>query len=155
MPLYEYLCDACGHRFETIRKFSDPPLETCPKCGGPVNKLQSAPAFHLKGSGWYITDYARKDAPGEKGETPSGTASENQPVPAKSEAGSKKSEDKGQQAEGRSQKSEGKSQKEESRSQKDEGKSQKSQGKSDGKSEKAEGKSQKAEGTSQKTDGKT
>jgi putative FmdB family regulatory protein len=62
MPLYEYQCDACGHRVETIQKFSDPPLELCPKCGGPVHKLQSAPAFHLKGSGWYITDYARKDS---------------------------------------------------------------------------------------------
>ncbi len=64
MPLYEYECEACGHRFETIRKFSDAPLETCPKCGGAVHKLQSAPAFHLKGSGWYITDYARKDQGG-------------------------------------------------------------------------------------------
>jgi putative FmdB family regulatory protein len=62
MPLYEYECDACGHRFETIQKFADPPLERCPKCGGPVHKLQSAPAFQFKGSGWYITDYARKDS---------------------------------------------------------------------------------------------
>ena len=62
MPLYEYQCEACGHRFETIQKFSDPPLDRCTKCGGPVHKLQSAPAFHLKGSGWYITDYARKDS---------------------------------------------------------------------------------------------
>jgi putative FmdB family regulatory protein len=61
MPLYEYQCDACGHRFETIQKFSDLPIETCPKCGGAVKKLQSAPAFHLKGSGWYVTDYAKKD----------------------------------------------------------------------------------------------
>ena len=62
MPLYEYQCDACGHRFETIQKFSDPPLTECPKCGGAVRKLQSAPAFQFKGSGWYITDYARKDS---------------------------------------------------------------------------------------------
>ena len=62
MPLYEYQCDACGHRFETIQKFSDPPLERCPKCGDVVRKLQSAPAFQFKGSGWYITDYARKDS---------------------------------------------------------------------------------------------
>ena len=62
MPLYEYECDACGHRFEIIRKFSDPPVDRCPKCGGQVHKLQSAPAFHLKGSGWYITDYGRKDS---------------------------------------------------------------------------------------------
>ena len=62
MPLYEYECDACAHRFEIIRKFSDPPVALCPKCGGQVHKLQSAPAFHLKGSGWYITDYGRKES---------------------------------------------------------------------------------------------
>jgi len=68
MPLYEYECDTCGHRFETIQRFSDPPLDRCPKCGGAVRKLQSAPAFHLKGSGWYITDYARKDADAKSGD---------------------------------------------------------------------------------------
>jgi putative FmdB family regulatory protein len=65
MPLYEYQCEACDHRFEVIRKFSDPPIETCPKCGGPVRKLQSSPAIQFKGSGWYITDYARKDSAAE------------------------------------------------------------------------------------------
>ena len=69
MPLYEYECEACGHRFEKIQKFSDPPLEQCPKCGGAVHKLQSAPAFQFKGSGWYITDYARKDS-GSRGSEP-------------------------------------------------------------------------------------
>ena len=59
MPLYEYECAACGHQFEVIRKFSDPPEEKCPKCGGPVHKLQSAPAFQFKGSGWYVTDYGK------------------------------------------------------------------------------------------------
>jgi putative FmdB family regulatory protein len=73
MPLYEYECEACGHRFETIQKFSDPPLERCPKCGGVVRKLQSAPAFHLKGSGWYITDYARKDSGAAGAESKSDT----------------------------------------------------------------------------------
>lgn len=62
MPLYEYECDACRHRFEKIQKFSDPPVETCPVCGGTVHKLMSSPAIQFKGSGWYITDYARKDA---------------------------------------------------------------------------------------------
>jgi putative FmdB family regulatory protein len=126
MPLYEYQCDACGHRFEIIRKFSDPPLEMCPKCGGAVRKLQSAPAFHLKGSGWYITDYGRKDAPAEKSETPSTPDSKKETAPAKSEGGSQKSEDKGQKAEAASQKSEGKRQKSEATSEKSEGKSQKS-----------------------------
>jgi putative FmdB family regulatory protein len=59
MPLYEYECDDCGHRFEKIQKFSDPLIETCPACGGTVRKLLSSPAIQFKGSGWYITDYAR------------------------------------------------------------------------------------------------
>ena len=61
MPLYEYECDACGSRFEKIRKYADPPLEVCVKCGkGPVRKLISSPAIQFKGTGWYITDYAKK-----------------------------------------------------------------------------------------------
>jgi putative FmdB family regulatory protein len=61
MPLYEYQCEACGQRFEVIRKFSDPPLETCTLCGkGPVQRLLSSPAIQFKGSGWYITDYSQK-----------------------------------------------------------------------------------------------
>jgi putative FmdB family regulatory protein len=60
MPLYEYECEACGHRFEKIQKFSDPPEQTCPRCGGVVRKLQASPAFQFKGSGWYVTDYAKK-----------------------------------------------------------------------------------------------
>jgi putative FmdB family regulatory protein len=59
VPLYEYECPQCG-RFERIQKFSDPALEACPKCGSGVQKLLSAPAIQFKGSGWYITDYARK-----------------------------------------------------------------------------------------------
>ena len=63
MPLYEYRCQSCQHQFEVIQKFSDPPIGTCPGCGqGPVVKLLSSPAIQFKGSGWYITDYARKDA---------------------------------------------------------------------------------------------
>ena len=59
MPLYEYQCDRDG-RFEVIRKFSDPPLKKCPTCGGPVQRLPSAPAIQFKGTGWYVTDYAKK-----------------------------------------------------------------------------------------------
>jgi putative FmdB family regulatory protein len=66
MPLYEYQCDACGHRFEKIQKFSDPLEDTCPKCGGPVHKLMSSPAIQFKGSGFYITDYPK----GDKGSAP-------------------------------------------------------------------------------------
>ena len=60
MPLYEYQCDACNHRFERIQKFSDPPVDACPVCGAAVRKLISSPAIQFKGSGWYITDYAKK-----------------------------------------------------------------------------------------------
>ena len=64
MPLYEYQCGRCG-RFEVIRKFSDAPLVACPTCGQDVQKLPSAPAIQFKGTGWYITDYARKSSGGE------------------------------------------------------------------------------------------
>ena len=69
MPLYEYQCEDCAHRFEELRKFSDPPLTTCPECRGPVRKLPSSPAIQFKGSGWYITDYARKPSGGQASET--------------------------------------------------------------------------------------
>jgi putative FmdB family regulatory protein len=59
--MYEYECEACRHRFEVIQKFSDPLVEVCPKCGArKVQKLLSSPAIQFKGSGFYITDYARK-----------------------------------------------------------------------------------------------
>jgi putative FmdB family regulatory protein len=61
MPLYEYECEAeNGRRFEIIQKFSDEPLTVCPTCGGTVRRLISSPAIQFKGSGWYITDYAKK-----------------------------------------------------------------------------------------------
>lgn len=62
MPLYEYRCKKCHHTFEKIQKFSDRPVKKCPKCGGPVEQLLSAPAVQFKGSGWYVTDYARQGA---------------------------------------------------------------------------------------------
>jgi putative FmdB family regulatory protein len=62
MPLYEYQCSKCGKVFEVMQKFSDAPLTVHDGCGGEVVKLLSAPAFHLKGSGWYATDYARTPA---------------------------------------------------------------------------------------------
>jgi len=94
MPLHEYECDVCGHRFERIQKFSDPPVETCPKCSGRVHKLISAPAFQFKGTGWYITDYAKKDSTSE----------------TKSEGSSSKSDGSSSGAEGSSAKSEGSAQ---------------------------------------------
>ena len=90
MPLYEYQCDACQHRFEMIRKFSDPPLEACPRCGGTVQKLISSPAFQFKGSGWYVTDYAKK---GESGGKASGDTEKSQKGDS-SASESKESKDK-------------------------------------------------------------
>ena len=58
MPLYEYSCSACGERLEVLQRVSAPPLAVCPRCGGHLEKLMSAPALQFKGSGWYITDYA-------------------------------------------------------------------------------------------------
>jgi putative FmdB family regulatory protein len=83
MPLYEYQCRACGERFEVIQKFSDPPAETCTKCGkGPVERLLSSPAIQFKGSGWYITDYAKKST------TDSGSTTKSTGEDAKSDSGS-------------------------------------------------------------------
>ncbi len=64
MPLYEYQCKKCHTLTERIQKFSDPPLATCPHCGGELEQLLSAPAVQFKGSGWYVTDYAKKSAKG-------------------------------------------------------------------------------------------
>ena len=63
MPLYEFHCPRCGHRFERIQKFSDPDPKKCPECGaGKIERLLHAPAVQFKGSGWYVTDYARKSS---------------------------------------------------------------------------------------------
>jgi putative FmdB family regulatory protein len=62
MPLYEYQCKKCGHRFEKIQKFSDKMVKKCPDCGGPVEQMISAPAVQFKGSGWYVTDYPKKSS---------------------------------------------------------------------------------------------
>ena len=62
MPLYEYECKKCHHRFERIQKFSDPHVKKCPDCKGPVEQVVSAPAVQFKGSGWYVTDYPKKSS---------------------------------------------------------------------------------------------
>jgi putative FmdB family regulatory protein len=74
MPLYEYECKKCGHRFERIQKFSDPMVKKCPECGGKVEQMISAPAVQFKGSGWYVTDYAKRSGPSSSSD--SGSKSE-------------------------------------------------------------------------------
>jgi putative FmdB family regulatory protein len=88
MPLYEYECKKCHHRFERIVKFSDPPLKRCPDCGGQVEQTISAPAVQFKGSGWYVTDYAKKSG------APSGSGSSNGDSGSKSDSSSKDSSSK-------------------------------------------------------------
>jgi putative FmdB family regulatory protein len=82
MPLYEYECSVCGHRFELIQRFADPPAERCAACGkGPIHKLLSAPAIHFKGTGWYVTDYANKKSDGSP-KTDGSTSAADTPPPA-------------------------------------------------------------------------
>ena len=87
MPLYEYKCDNCGDLFEVMQKFADAPLTTHEKCGGPAHRLLSVPALQFKGSGFYITDYAKGG--GEK-PAPNGSPdkSDNSGKAAKKDAGS-------------------------------------------------------------------
>ncbi len=80
MPLYEYECKKCHHRFERIQKYSDPHMRKCPDCGGTVELVVSAPAVQFKGSGWYVNDYAKK---------PSAASSSNGESGSKAESGSK------------------------------------------------------------------
>ena len=91
MPLYEYECEKCGDQFEIIQKFSDEPLKTHDKCGGPVHRLLSAPALQFKGSGWYITDYA-KNSSSTNGETAKKSTSGSESSPSDSSASKSSSE---------------------------------------------------------------
>ncbi|MDZ7751477.1 MAG: zinc ribbon domain-containing protein [Gammaproteobacteria bacterium] len=88
MPIYEYRCDKCGHEMEAIQKMSDDPLIECPACGeAALRKLVSAAGFHLKGSGWYVTDFRDKGKkPGGNG-TKSGGAKSTKDGPDSSKAG--------------------------------------------------------------------
>jgi putative FmdB family regulatory protein len=93
MPLYEYECKKCGHRFEKIQLYSDKMVKKCPECGGQVEQMISAPAVQFKGSGWYVTDYAKKSSsPGSSGGDPS--SKDKKDEKPKSESGSKDSSSK-------------------------------------------------------------
>jgi putative FmdB family regulatory protein len=90
MPLYEYECKKCHHRFERIQKFSDPHVKKCPDCGGPIEQVISAPAVQFKGSGWYVTDYAKKSsAPSSSSNSSNGDSSSKKEGKSKSEESSK------------------------------------------------------------------
>ena len=92
MPLYEYECKKCGHRFEKIQKFSDKMVKKCPECGGLVEQMISAPAVQFKGSGWYVTDYAKKSSsPASGGDSGSKDKKDDK---SKSDSGSKESSTK-------------------------------------------------------------
>ena len=91
MPIYEYQCNACGQRFEQIQKFADAPIDVCPMCGkATVQRLLSAPAFQFKGSGWYITDYAKKS--GDSGSDKTGAKTEKSEKSDKGESSTTTSE---------------------------------------------------------------
>jgi len=76
LPLYEYRCRKCGAQYEKIRKFSDPLLTKCEKCGGKLEQLLSSPAIRFKGSGFYITDYPKKSSDGGEKKPETAAASE-------------------------------------------------------------------------------
>lgn len=94
MPLYDYRCQKCGETFEVLQKFSDEPLTVHEGCGGEVKRLLSAPALQFKGSGWYVTDYAKNgkspSTNGKSSESKSETKSETKSEPAKSSSSSDK-----------------------------------------------------------------
>jgi putative FmdB family regulatory protein len=97
MPLYEYQCKKCHHRFERIQKFSDPIVKKCPECGGPVEQMISAPAVQFKGSGWYVNDYAKTSSasPSNGESSPTSESSAESKSDSKSESKSEaKSESK-------------------------------------------------------------
>jgi putative FmdB family regulatory protein len=95
MPLYEYECTKCGHLTELLQRHGDPPLESCPQCGGTVRKLFSAPAVQFKGTGWYVTDYGGKGkAPAASAEKSSGGDKEAKKSSDESSSGGKKTDSK-------------------------------------------------------------
>ena len=93
MPLYEYQCDDCGHRFERIQKFSDELVSVCPECEGVVRKLASSPAIQFKGTGWYVTDYARKPSGEQDGSSSKSDSSEKSETKSSDSSTKKESSD--------------------------------------------------------------
>jgi len=112
MPLHEYECKKCRHRFERIQKFSDPAVKKCPECGGKVEQLLSAPAVRFKGSGWYVTDYAKRSGPssgsdsGDKSESAKDSVETKDSKESKQDKDSKGTKDKKSKTEAAAKKSE-------------------------------------------------
>jgi putative FmdB family regulatory protein len=95
MPLYEYQCDSCEQVFEVLQKFADAPLTVCQSCGGHLQRLLSPPGLQFKGSGWYITDYARAGGSGKDGKAEKADGgSSAKATDGKSEKGAAKAEAK-------------------------------------------------------------
>ena len=101
MPLYEYQCQKCKHKFEKIQKFSDPPVRKCPECGSPVEKVMHAPNVQFKGTGWYVTDYGGKsdksktDIGGPEKSSSEKSGSEKKEATAKEDGAKSKDRDSG------------------------------------------------------------
>jgi putative FmdB family regulatory protein len=93
VPLYEYQCQKCKHKFEKIQKFSDRPIKKCPECGGPVEKVMHAPAVQFKGTGWYVTDYAGKGDKSEKSKAESSSSSDKKESTGKEDGAKSKDKD--------------------------------------------------------------
>ena len=96
MPIYEYVCAKCGQKTEVIQRLGEAPLKVCPHCGGRLKKAISAPAIQFKGTGWYVTDYARakrEEKPGSAEKSEKGGKSEKVEKSDKAEKSEKKTKD--------------------------------------------------------------
>ena len=94
MPLYEYQCKKCHHRFEKIQTYSARHVKKCPECGGPIEQMISAPAVQFKGTGWYVTDYAKKSsAPSSSSSSSDGDSGAKSDSASKNDSGSKSESD--------------------------------------------------------------
>ena len=94
MPLYEYECERCGGRFEVIQRFADEPVTACRLCAGPVHRLLSPPAIQFKGTGWYVTDYAKKGTAAATSSPRPESGGDSKPAASEPAAASKEARDK-------------------------------------------------------------
>ena len=100
MPLYEYKCRKCGHRFEKIENMNASTTKKCPKCGATAERMLAAPAIQFKGTGWYVTDYAGKSAAKNSGEASDGASAEGKKSEDSKSGEAKSAETKGSGNEG-------------------------------------------------------